>query len=244
MNKLTFGTSVICMDHINLERDVLLAEELGIDYLHMDIMDGNMVPRYGLYPEILKRIANITKMPMDIHLMVSDPEFAITQYADIENVVNITFHLDGNERDAIRIIDKIKKRNINAGIVLNMSSSFSSALRIASHGLLDSIMFMAIHPGVLKQTARPENLYKDIRKFFAELNLMNEYFQEKDGPHLVQCDGGVTFDTMRPLIESGINNFVGGTGTIYKNVNRDDSWDIQREKTIENWTLIKEILAS
>ena len=105
-------------------------------------------------------------------------------------------------------------------------------------------MFMAIHPGVLKQTARPENLYKDIRKFFAELNLMNEYSQEKDGPHLVQCDGGVTFDTMKPLIESGINNFVGGTGTIYKNVNRDDSWEIQREKTTENWTLIKEILAS
>ena len=243
MNKLTFGTSVICMDHINIERDVLLAEELGIDYLHMDIMDGNMVPRYGLYPEILQRISKITSMPMDIHLMVSDPEFAITQYANIENVVNITFHLDGNERDAIRILDKIKQRGINAGIVLNMSSSFSSALRIASHGLLDSIMFMAIHPGVLQQTARPENLYTDIRKFFNELNLINDYSQENNGPQLVQCDGGVTFETMKPLAESGINNFVGGTGTIYKNVNREDSWDIQKEKTIENWTLIEEILA-
>ena len=48
---------------------------------------------------------------------------------------------------------------------------------------------------------------------------------------------------MKPLAESGINNFVGGTGTIYKNVNREDSWDIQKEKTIENWTLIEEILA-
>jgi ribulose-phosphate 3-epimerase len=242
MNKLTFGTSVICMDHINIERDVLLAEELGIDYLHMDIMDGNMVPRYGLYPEILQRIANITSMPMDIHLMVSDPEFAITQYADIENVVNITFHLDGNERDAIRIIDKIKKRNINAGIVLNMSSSFSSALRIASHGLLDSIMFMAIHPGVLKQTARPENLYKDIQRFFAQLDMVDGYKDEL-GPSFVQCDGGVTFETMKPLSDSGINNFVGGTGTIYKNVKRNESWEIQRKQTEENWIKIKDILA-
>jgi ribulose-phosphate 3-epimerase len=67
---ITFGSSIVCMDHINFERDVLLADELGIDFFHLDAMDGKFVPRYGIYPEIVKRMAQISGRKMDLHLMV------------------------------------------------------------------------------------------------------------------------------------------------------------------------------
>jgi len=56
---ITFSSSIVCMDHINFQRDVELVEKLGVDFLHLDVMDGNFVPRYGIYPEIVKRMAHI-----------------------------------------------------------------------------------------------------------------------------------------------------------------------------------------
>ena len=105
---ISFGSSIVCMDHINFQRDVELVEKLGVDFLHLDVMDGNFVPRYGVYPEIVKRMANISEKKMDIHLMVSDPEFAISQFSEIDNIEYITVHIEENEKNILRIVDKIR----------------------------------------------------------------------------------------------------------------------------------------
>ena len=76
----TFFASVITMDHINLERDVKHIDHLGIDGLHIDIMDGNFVPRYGIYPEIVKRINDSSDLSIDLHIMTNDPLFTIDQF--------------------------------------------------------------------------------------------------------------------------------------------------------------------
>lgn len=207
---------MICMDPINIERDVRHLDSLGVKNLHLDFMDGHAVPRYGVYPEIIRRVADITDMKMDAHLMVSDPEFAIDQLAGVP-IETYTFHIDGNENNAMRIIDKIRSVGARPGIVLNHGSSFDATLRLVGAGYIDFVLFMGIHPGVLKQTAKPNYLAYSVKRFI------------EMGGHTVrtiQADGAVTFDSIPLLLEAGINNFVGGTGTIYNKASTvEENWN-------------------
>lgn len=215
---ITFGSSIVCMDHINFERDVNLVDELGIDFLHLDVMDGSFVPRYGIYPEIVKRISQISNMKMDLHLMVNNPEFAIDQFADISNIEYISVHIEQNETNILRIIDKIKGVGKKAGIVLNLFTPVSVLTELMKHSEIDSVMLMGIHPGVLVQQSRPETVLVKSR----ELMELCAMYGELD---MIQCDGGVTFDTISKLAGSGITNFVCGSSTLYKGVDLHDSWD-------------------
>ena len=215
---ITFGSSIICMDHINFERDVNLVDELGLDFLHLDIMDGNFVPRYGIYPEIVKRMSQISKTKMDMHLMVNDPEFAIDQFADIPNIEYITVHIEQNETNILRIVDKIKRVDKKAGIALNLFTPVSVLTELMKHSEIDSVMLMGIHPGVMVQQSRPETVLVKSR----ELMELCAMYGELD---MIQCDGGVTFDTISKLAGSGITNFVCGSSTLYKGVDLHDSWD-------------------
>ena len=74
MNQYMISASVICANPTNLEADLRLLDKAAVDYLHIDIMDGVFVPRYGMYPEQVKAIAELTDIPMDVHMMVKDPE--------------------------------------------------------------------------------------------------------------------------------------------------------------------------
>ncbi len=233
--KKTIGSSIICMDHINFERDVKFAEELGVDYLHIDIMDGNFVPRYGIYPEILKRMSEITEMKMDLHIMTDDPEFTINQFKGIDNVEFIFFHFEGNERNALRIIDNIKRDGKKPGIAINLSTPVSAISELIKSNELYGIMFMGIHPGVLIQSHRPDFINRKCEEFKMLLETENNI-------ELIQCDGGVTFDTIESLANSGINNFVCGSSTLYKNVNRTLNWNDNSTIIKNNFARIREML--
>lgn len=89
-----FLVSLITMDHINFERDIKLVDEIGVDGLHIDIMDGHFVPRYGIYPEIIERISKISSLPFDLHMMVDDVEFCIDQFKNTSNISYVHFHAE------------------------------------------------------------------------------------------------------------------------------------------------------
>ena len=235
MNKITFGSSIICMDHINFERDVKLVENLGIDFLHLDVMDGNFVPRYGIYPEILKRMASITDTKMDLHLMVNNPEFAIDQFGSIDNIEYISVHIEKNETNILRIIDKIKALGKKAGIVLNLYTPVIVLEELIKHSEIDSVLFMGIHPGVLIQQSRPQTVYRKAQ----ELNDLCAQFGSLD---MIQCDGGVSFDTISTLKDSGINNFVCGSSTLYKGINLDNPWEENVLKIESNFKKMKALV--
>jgi ribulose-phosphate 3-epimerase len=233
---IAFGTSIVCMDHINFERDVKLADDLGIDFLHLDVMDGNCVPRFGIYPEIVKRMSNITDTKMDIHLMVKDPEFAIDQFSNIKNIEYITIHLENNEPNILRIIDKIKTMGKKAGIALNLFTPISSLTELLKHGEIDSVMLMGIHPGVLVQQSRPETVLVKAR----ELMDLCDIYGSLD---MIQCDGGVTFDTISILAHSGITNFVCGSSTLYNGVDLTDHWDKNIDLITSNYRRMKDCIS-
>lgn len=205
----TLGVSLICMDHINLEQHVHMCEDLGIDYIHLDAMDGHFVPRYGVYPEIVGRIADITDMKMDLHLMVSDPENAINQFAPhLSKIEYVNFHYEAARENCFRVFDRIRELGSKPGLAVNLSTNIFDLGMMSDSGEMESVCLMGIHPGILKQNPRQQYLYN-------KLNSLSMIGFNK----FVQIDGGVQLnESVRELYRHGANNFVCGTSTLYKGV--------------------------
>ena len=233
--KKTIGSSIICMDHINFDREVRLAAELGIDYLHVDMMDGKFVPRFGIYPEIVRRIADVCCLPMDVHLMVENIPLAIEELKSINTVEYVSFHLGENKHNALRIIDKIKSCGKKAGLVLNLATDIRDLEWILESNDLSSIMFMGIHPGVLKQESRPELVIK-------KLKAVAPLIYDKECATFVQVDGGVSFDTAPKLLDAGANNLVCGSSTLYQGVNALQNRDEVEKKITVNYQKLRALM--
>lgn len=235
----TIGTSVICMDHINFADHVRMAVDVGVDYLHLDIMDGHFVPRYGLYPEIVKRILELESgLSLDLHLMVSDPEFALGQFAPyLPEIDYVNFHYEAAAANVFRVFDKIRELGSLPGLAMNLSTDPSTIYQIMTTGEVESVCVMGIHPGVLKQTARPH----------AAITRMSEIscLLPRHKPTFRQVDGGVQLNnTIRQLYVEGTNNFVCGTSTLYKGIDVSRMTMLQQaDKMKENLTKMRSLIA-
>ena len=219
------------MDHLNLARDVKFAESLGVDYLHIDIMDDHMVPRFGLYPEIVEHIASISNIRMDVHLMIDNVENYIMRYADIENIEYISFHADENNSNLFRIADLIHKMNKKPVLVFNLSSNINFYQDVLSNDIWKGIMLMGIHPGILDQIPRPELVIDKLRYIKKTPELKSKNF--------IQIDGAVNFKTIPSLIKNGANNLICGSSSLYKGISyREDNDERIYQKTAQNYNEI------
>ena len=202
------AASLICADPLNIKTDIQSLINGSIDQIHFDVMDGTFVPRFGLYPEILQEFKKNYITPVDVHLMIENPE----DYLDLFKTYGadtITFHWE-TTKHASRIIHKIKKLNIKAGIALNPSTPASAISEILED--VDMVCLMAIDPGIVGG------------KFYDGIyNKISEISNNKHNIE-IQIDGGVTPTTIIKMIEAGANNLVCGTGTIFRKF----------EDTIEN----------
>lgn len=205
---------------------IRLMEKLSVEFLHVDIMDGNYVPRLGIYPEIVERIAEISDLKLDVHLMVDDPEMVIDALPD-GKIENISIHPEKIHGNIVRVIDKIRSIGAKTSIAINLSLDTELYLRLFEDGEVDNIMFMGIHPGVLKQKHRPESVMGECRRFLQSLNGRHD-------PELVICDGGVNATTIPRLSEAGINTFVCGTSTLYKGVSFANDFETQKALIEQN----------
>jgi ribulose-phosphate 3-epimerase len=205
---IKLSASLICADPINLIDDINALENGNIDQIHFDVMDGIFVPRFGLYPEILQELKKVSKKPVDVHLMIDDPEKYVDIYAS-SGADYIVFHEEATKHSG-RIIHKIKSLGIKAGMALNPGTPIHTITDLIQD--IDILCLMAIDPGILGG-----KFYNNIYTKICEAKNKNPNLE-------IQIDGGVKPETIPLMINAGANNLVCGTGTIFR----------KHEDTIEN----------
>lgn len=205
MNKIKIAASLICADPLSIKNEMKSLTEAQVDLIHFDVMDGHFVPRYGLYPEILKEIKKEKNCPLvDVHMMVSNPEDYINLYAEA-GADYYNFHIESCNH-AHRIIKKIKSTGMKPGIALNPDTPLSYLDWIIQD--IEMVVLMTINPGIVGHKFIPEMLDK-IKELRAIAN-------RKKPSLIIELDGGVTPETIPSMIKAGADALVCGNGTIFR----------------------------
>lgn len=199
MHNPILAPSIIASDFTRLAEEIRACESAGADWLHMDIMDGHFVPTITIGPLFVEACKRITKMPLDVHLMISEPEKHIEAFAKA-GATNITVHAETCP-DLPGMVEKIKSLGCKAGITLNPATP-ASALDTALP-LADLILVMSVNPGYSGQKFIPSTVakVKEIRKRLDAL---------KSSAH-IEVDGGIDAETLPKMKKAGADVFVAAT---------------------------------
>ena len=199
---IKIAPSILAADPLNLERDVKAAEKAGCDWIHVDIMDAHFVPNLAYSADTVRKLRRITDLPLDIHLMMDNPEVMIDAFLDA-GASCVTIHAEIG-RNIPELLDMIRKRGCMAGIALKPESP----LDIISDWLdmTDLVLMMTVEPGFGGQKMDTRVIGK-IRRL-KELGYRGE----------IEADGGITEENLESLAVNGLTVAVMGTA-LFRNEN-------------------------
>ena len=206
MKKIQISPSILSADFSQLGNEIKRLEDGGADMIHVDVMDGHFVPNLTMGPPIIKALRKYTKLPFDVHLMISPVHKYIKDYADAGADI-ITIHPEATE-DLKKSIQYIKKLNKKVGVSLNPETKIDLINNLLSE--IDLVLIMSVNPGFGGQKFMPEVLDK-IKKLKVIKDQKNLKFD-------IEIDGGINFDNNKLAIKAGANILVSGT-TVFKNNN-------------------------
>lgn len=192
--------SILSADFANLQRDIEMAEKAGAHLIHVDVMDGHFVPNITIGPPVVKSIKKITKLPLDVHLMISEPEKYIDAFAEA-GANYITVHAEATPH-LHRAIQQIKSHGIKAGVSLNPHSPLSHLEYVLSD--LDLVLIMTVNPGFGGQSFIPAS--------FEKLAQLQDMLEKQNCQSVeVEVDGGVSLSNIKKLSNAGVDIFVAGS---------------------------------
>jgi ribulose-phosphate 3-epimerase len=199
---LCIAPSILSADFARLGEEVRAVEAAGADWVHVDVMDGRFVPNLTLGPPIVAALKRVATRPLDVHLMIVEPERYVDAFADAGADV-ITVHVEAS-RHLHRTLQAIRARGRKAGVSLNPHTSEESLRYVM--GLVDLVLVMSVNPGFGGQAFLPEVLPK-----IARLRQMIDAEERTSGRTVdLEVDGGLKPGTARLVAEAGCDVLVAG----------------------------------
>lgn len=191
--------SILSADFSNLAQQIRLAELGGADWIHCDVMDGQFVPNLTFGPLVIKAVKKSTRLPLDVHLMVKNPEHLLEEFA-ASGAAYITVHQEATIH-LNSTINRIKELGCKAGISINPSTPVSTLRDIAEYA--DLILLMSVNPGFGGQTLIP-NVLRKVKDLTELRRKLNSNF-------LIEIDGGIDKNTIKDAQKAGVDVFVAGS---------------------------------
>ena len=192
---IKIAPSLLAANFATLAQEVRRMETAGADLFHVDVMDGHFVPNLTIGPVIVQAIRDSTSLPLDVHLMIKEPERFVEQFAKA-GANGLTIHVEAAGKKTPALLQKIKGLGLRAGLALSPQTPLSKAIPFLSQ--VDLVLVMSVHPGFGGQSFIPSVLPK--------VSQLREIFKGD-----IEVDGGINAQTAKQAVERGANILVAGT---------------------------------
>lgn len=198
MSKPIISPSILSANFLNIQADIETLNRSEADWVHVDVMDGVFVPNISIGFPLVKQVAEISEKPLDVHLMIVQPEKFIKELKDMgAMMMNVHYeacvHLH-------RVVQQIKDAGMKAGVTLNPSTPVAMLKDIVSD--LDMVLLMSVNPGFSGQKFIPQTVNK--------LKELRQLIDTTGSQALIQIDGGVNLETGKLLVDAGADVLVAG----------------------------------
>ena len=219
MKKIQISPSILSADFSQLGSEIKKLEQGGADLIHVDVMDGHFVPNLTICPPVIKNLRKYTKLPFDVHLMISPVHKYIENYAEAgADIITIHPEATDNLKESINLIKKFGKK---VGVSLNPKTEIKTLIDEIEN--IDLVLVMSVNPGFGGQKFMPEVLdkIKELKKIKDE----GKYHFD------IEVDGGINFSNSKIVLEAGANILVSGT-TVFKENDGDIKINIKTLKSM------------
>ena len=219
MKKIQISPSILSADFSQLGSEIKKLEEGGADLIHVDVMDGHFVPNLTIGPPVIKNLRKYTKLPFDVHLMISPVHEYIENYANAgADIITIHPEATKNLKESISLIQKFGKK---VGVSLNPKTEIKTLIDEISN--IDLVLVMSVNPGFGGQKFMPEVL--DKIKELKKIKDKNQYNFD------IEVDGGINFSNSKIVLEAGADILVSGT-TVFKENDGNIKANIEKLKSM------------
>ena len=218
MSTIKISPSILSADFSKLGSEIKDLEKAGADLIHIDVMDGHFVPNITIGPEVISKLRKYTKLPFDVHLMISPVNKFIQDFADAGSDI-ITIHPEATN-DLEETVTKIKSLKKRVGVSLNPETPIEKVLPVLN--LIDLVLIMSVNPGFAGQ--------KFMEKVLSKVKFLRNEIDKKKLPVEIEIDGGINFTNSKISKDAGVDILVSGT-TIFKENGGNLKKNIQLLKT-------------
>lgn len=205
MQKSEISASMMCSNLIDLKETINILEKEGIEYLHIDVMDGTFVPNLGLGVDYIRGLRELTKIPLDLHLMIKDPEYKF-QWIGIESSDTVSIHYESTFQ-VQRALDYLEQYGCKRFLAINPATPINALEEVLDY--IDGINLLMVNPGYAGQKMVPST----IRKAQKVMELLKNEHREDI---IVEVDGNISPENGKILRSIGATRFVAGTSSIFK----------------------------